>query len=86
MSDTDWTPDHIKRLRSARGQTQAAFGLDLCDVEVQLSGELDYDPDAEWTECEPPESETDGRSFDLDDDKINEAEKQAEEINELLGF
>jgi transcriptional regulator with XRE-family HTH domain len=33
MSDTDWTPDHIKRLRSARGQTQAAFGLDLCDVD-----------------------------------------------------
>jgi len=33
MSDTDWTPDRIKRLRAARGQTQAAFGLDLCDVD-----------------------------------------------------
>ena len=33
MSDTDWTSDRIKRLRAARGQTQAAFGLDLCDVD-----------------------------------------------------
>jgi len=55
-------------------------------AKVQLSGELDYDADAEWSEGEPPENETDDRSFDLDDDKINEAEKQAEEINELLGF
>ena len=33
MSDTDWTPNQIKHLRADRGQTQTAFGLDLCDVD-----------------------------------------------------
>jgi len=33
MKDNGWTPDRIKRLRSARGQTQTAFGLDLCNVD-----------------------------------------------------
>jgi len=32
MDEDDWTPDRIQRLRSTRGQTQTAFGLDLCDV------------------------------------------------------
>lgn len=41
--------------------------------------------DGEWTECEPPQSEREDRSLDLDDDKIRQAEEDAARVNEMIG-
>lgn len=53
-------------------------------AKVQLSGELDYDPDAEWTECDPPQSE-DNSGLNLNDDEIEKAKEDCEYVNSLLG-
>lgn len=40
--------------------------------------------DGEWTECAPPNTE--GGALDLDDDKIREAEADADYVAEMCGF